>query len=102
VPCPKCKKLEANHRKLEDLVSKTVPSWLPNGMADFLDDVIGEVLEYIQGCIHLVIVEGFRHPLAKKKDSLEHVNGGLADPSLKGNSILLRVIFIAFVLILEG
>ncbi len=63
-------------------------------MAELLDDVISEVLEYIQGCNHLVIIEGFRPSLAEKKDSLEHVNGGRADPSLEGSSFLLQVIFV--------
>ncbi len=86
-------------------MSWSVPSQLPDGTAELLDDVIGEVSEYIQGRNHLVIVEGFRRSLAEKKDSLEHVNGGLADPSLKGSSFLLRVIFIVtviFVFVLDG
>jgi hypothetical protein len=37
------KKLEASHGKLRDLVSWSVPSWLPDGMAELLDDVISEV-----------------------------------------------------------
>ncbi len=92
--CPKRKKLEASHGKLGDLVSWSVPSRLPYGTAELLDDVISEVSEYIQGCNHLVIVEGFCRSLAEKKDSLEHVNGGLMEPSLEGSSFLLRVIFI--------
>jgi hypothetical protein len=84
-------------------VSWSVPSQLPDGTAELLDDVIGEVLEYIQGCNHLVIVEGFRRSLAEKKDLLEHVNGGLADPSHEGSSFLLRVIFIIiFIFVLDG
>ena len=104
MPCPKHKKLEASHGKLGDLVSRSVPSRLPDGTAELLDDVISEVLEYIQGCDHLVIVESFRHSLAEKKDSLEHVSSGRADPSLKGSSILSRaiVIVLVFVLILDG
>jgi hypothetical protein len=94
-------KLEASHGKLGDLVSWSVPSRLPDGTAELLDDVISEVLEYIQGCNLLVIVEGFCCSWAEKKDSLEHVNGGLADPSLGGSSFLLRVIFI-FVFVLDG
>ncbi len=94
-------KVEASHGKLGDLVSWSVPSRLPDGMAELLDDVISEISEYIQGCNHLVIVEGFRRSLAEKKDLLEHVNGGLADPSLEGSSFLLRVIFI-FVFVLDG
>jgi hypothetical protein len=103
VPCPKHKKLEVSHGKLGDLVSWSVPSRLPDGRAEILDDVISEVSEYIQGC--LVIIEGFRCSLAEKKDLLEHVNGGLANPSLKGSSFLLLVIFIiifVFVFILDG
>ncbi len=99
MPCPKRKKLEASHGKLGDLVSWSVPYQLPDGTAELLDDVISEVSEHIQGRNHLVIVEGFRRTLAEKKDSLEHVNGGLADPSLKGSSFLLQVIFI---FILDG
>jgi hypothetical protein len=94
------KNLEASHGKLGDLVSWSVPYLLANGTAELLDDVISVVLEYIQGCNHLVIVEGFRRSLAEKKDSLEHVNGGHADPSLKGRSFLLRVIFSVFILVL--
>ncbi len=82
MPCPECKKLEASHRKLGDLVSRSIPSWLPDGTAEFLDGVVGEVLEYIQGRYHLVIVEGFRRSLAEKKDLLEHVHSGLADSCL--------------------
>jgi hypothetical protein len=48
VPCPKGKVLKASHRKLGDLVSSYVPSWLPDGTADLLDDTVGEVLEYVQ------------------------------------------------------
>jgi hypothetical protein len=53
-------------------------------MAELLDDVVGEVSEYIQSCHHLVVVEGFRRSLAEEKDMLEHVNCGRADPGLKG------------------
>jgi hypothetical protein len=98
---PKMQKLEASHGKLQDLVSWSISSRLPDGTAELLDDVISEVSEYIQGCNHLVIVEGFRRSLAEKKDSLEHVNGGLVDPSLEGSSFLLWVIFI-FVFVLDG
>jgi hypothetical protein len=46
VPCPKVKKLEASHRKLEDFVSRYyIPSWIPDGTAKLLDDVVSEVLE---------------------------------------------------------
>jgi hypothetical protein len=84
-------------------VSWSVPSWLPDGTAELLDDVISEVSEHIQGRNHLVIVEGFRCSSAEKKDSLEHVNSGLVDPSLKGSSFLLQVIFIViFVFILDS
>ncbi len=105
MPCPKCKKLEASHGKLGDLVSWSVPSRLPYGTAELLDDVVGEVLEYIQGCDHLVIIEGFRHSLAEKKDLLEHVNGGLLDPCLEGSSFRLQVIpiiTVIFVFILDS
>jgi hypothetical protein len=103
VPCPKRKKLEASHGKLGDLVSWSIPSRLPDGMAELLDDVISEVSEYILGHNQLVIVEGFRRSLAEKKDLHEHVNGGLVDPSLKVSSLLLRVIFIViFVFVLDG
>ncbi len=84
-------------------MSWSVPSRLPDGTAELLDDVISEVSEYIQGRNHLVIVEGFCCSLAEKKDSLEHVNHGRADPSLEGSSFLLRVIFIfVFVLVSDG
>ncbi len=64
MPCPKGKKLKASHRKLGDLVSRYVPSWLSDGMAELLDDVVSEVLEYIQGDDHLVVMEGFRRSMA--------------------------------------
>jgi hypothetical protein len=97
------KKLEASHGKLGDLVSWSIPSRLPYGMAELFDDVVSEVTEYIQGHNHLVIVEGFCCSLAEKKDLLEHVNGSLADPSLKGSSFLLWFIFIAiFVFVLDS
>ncbi len=85
-------------------MSRSIPSWLPDGMAEVLDDVVGEVLEYIQSRHHLVVVEGFHRPLAKKEYTLEHINSGLVDPSLKGNSILLWVIVavLVFVLITDG
>ncbi len=79
----------------------SVPSRLPDGTEELLDDVISEVSEYIQGCNHLVTVEGFHRSLAEKKDSLEHVNSGLADPSLKGSSFILQVNFI-FIFVLDG
>jgi hypothetical protein len=85
-------------------VSRSIPSWLPDGMAELLDDVVGEVLEYIQSRHYLVVEEGFHRPLAKKEYSLEHIYSGLADPSLEGNSILLWVVVavLVFVLITEG
>jgi hypothetical protein len=83
VPCPECKQLEVVHGKLGDLVSRSVPPWLPDGMAELLDDVIGEVSEYIQSCHHLVVVEGFHCSWAEKKNTLEHVNCGRADPGLE-------------------
>ncbi len=85
-------------------MSRSVPPWLPDGTAELLDDVVGEVSEYIQSRHHLVVVEGFCRSLAEKKDSLEHVNGGRADPDLKGSSFfsfLLRVIVI-LVFITDG
>jgi hypothetical protein len=100
VPCPECKKLEAGHGKLGDLVSRSIPPWLPDGTAELFDDVVGEVLEYIQSHHHLIVVEGFHRPLAKEKDSLKHINSGLVDPGLEKNSILLRVIVPVFVLVL--
>ncbi len=100
MPCPESKKLEASHGKLGDLVSSSILFWLPDGMAELLDDVVGEILEYIQSHHHLVVVEGFCRPLAKKEYLLEPINSGLADPSLKGNSILLRVVIPVFVLVL--
>ncbi len=94
MPCPERKQLEAGHGKLGDLVSRSAPPWLPDGTAELLDDVVGEVLEYIQSHHHLVIVEGFRRSLAEKKNTLEHVNCGRADPGLEGSRFLMQVIFI--------
>ncbi len=105
MPCPKPKKLEASHGKLGDLASWSIPSRLPYGTAELLDDVVGEVSEYIQGHNHLVIVEGFCRSLAEKKDSLENVNSGLADPCLEGSSFLLQVVpivTIIFIFVLDG
>ncbi len=82
-------------------MSRSIPPWLPDGTAELLDDVVGEVSEYIQSRHHLVVVEGFRRSLAEKKDMLEHVNCGRVDPGLKGSRFLLRVIFIfVFILVL--
>ncbi len=75
-------------------MTRSIPPWLPDGTAELLDDVVGEVSEYIQSRHHLVIVEGFRRSLAEEKDTLEHVNCGRADPGLKGSRFLLQVIFI--------
>ncbi len=80
-------------------MSRSVPSWLPDGRAELLDDVVSEVLEHIQSCHHLVVVEGFRHSLAKQEYSLKHINSGLADPSLNGNSILWWVPVAVFIFI---
>jgi hypothetical protein len=60
-------------------------------MAELLDDVVSEVLECIQCCDHLVIVEGFRRSLAEEKNSLEHVHSGLADSFLEESRFPLRV-----------
>ena len=86
-------------------MTRSVPPWLPDGTAELLDDVVGEVLECIQSRHHLVVVEGFRRSLAEEKDMLEHVNCGRVDPGLEGSRFLLRVIFIfVFVLgiVLDG
>jgi hypothetical protein len=90
---------------LGDLVSRYVPSWLPDGTAELLDDVVSEVLECIQCGDHLVIVEGFCCSLAEEKDSLEHVHSGLVDSCLEESQFLLRVtcIFsIVVVVIFDG
>ncbi len=75
-------------------MSRSVPPWLPDGTAELLDDVVGEVSEHIQSCHHLVVVEGFCRSLAEKKDTLEHVNCGLVDPGLEGSRFFMQVIFI--------
>ncbi len=94
MPCPECKQLEVGHGKLRDLVSRSIPPWLPDGTVELLDDVVGEVSEHIQSRHHLVVIEGFCCSFAEKKDMLEHVNCGCADPGLKGSRFLMRVIFI--------
>jgi hypothetical protein len=91
MPCPKGKELEESHRKLRDLGPRYVPSWLPDGTAELLDDVVGEVLKYIKGGDQLVIVEGFCRSLAKEKDSLEHVNCVLKNSFLNKGRVPLRV-----------
>ncbi len=48
-------------------MSRYVPPRLPDGTAELLDDVVGEVSKYIKGVDHLVVIEGFRHSLAEKK-----------------------------------
>ncbi len=80
-------------------MSRSIPSRLLDGTAELLDDVVGEVSEYIQSCHHLVVVEGFCRSLAEKKDTLEHVNCGHADPGLEGSRFFMRGIFI-FVFVL--
>jgi hypothetical protein len=91
VPCPKGKGLEASHRKLGDLVSRYDPFWLPDGTAELLDDVLGEVSKYIQGGDHLVIVEGYCCSLAEEKDSFEHVNCVLTNSCLDKGRVSLRI-----------
>ncbi len=76
-------------------MTRSIPPWLPDGTAELLDDVVSEVLEYIQSRHHLVVVEGFRRSLAEEKDMFEHVNCGCVDPGLEGSRFLLRVIFIS-------
>ncbi len=104
MPCPKGKKLKASHGKLGDLVSSYVPSWLPDGTAEFLHDVISEVLEYIQGGDHLAVVEGFHHSLAEDNDSLEHVHSVHVDSCCKESRFPLRAtcIFSVIVLMIDG
>ncbi len=63
-------------------------------------ETIHEGLLVGQGLNLLVIIEGFSRPLAKEKDLLKHINSGLADPGLEGNSILSQVIVAVFVLVL--
>jgi hypothetical protein len=63
-------------------MSSYVPSWLPDGTAELLDDVVGEVSKYVQCGDHLVFVEGFCCSLAEEKDFLEHVHSGLLDSLL--------------------
>ncbi len=72
-------------------MSRYVPSWLPDGTAELLDDVVSEVLGCIQCGDHLVIIEGFCCSLAEEKESLEHVHSGLVDSCLKESWVPLRV-----------
>ncbi len=72
-------------------MSRYVPSWLPDGTAELLDNVVSEVLECIQCGDHLVILEGFCRFLAEEKDSIEHVHSGLVDSCLKESRLPLRV-----------
>ncbi len=82
VSYPKGKKLDASHRKLGDLVSGYIPSRLLDGTAELLDDIVSEVLKYIQGGDHLVVIEGYPNSLAEEKNSLEHIDCILADSCL--------------------
>ncbi len=75
-------------------MSRSVPPWLPDGLAELLDNVVGKISEHIQSCHHLVVVEGFCRSLAEMKDTIEHVSCGRADPGLKGSRFLMQVIFI--------
>jgi hypothetical protein len=81
-------------------VSRYVPSWLPDGTAELIDDVICEVLECIQCGDHLVIVQGFCHSLAEEKDSLEHVYSGLADSCLEESRFPLRATCIFSIIVI--
>ncbi len=100
MPCPKGKKLKASHGKLGDLVSRYISSWLPDGTAELLDDVVSEVSECIQCCDHLVIVEGFGCSPAEEKDTLEHVHSGLADFCLQESLFPLRVTCIFSIIVI--
>ncbi len=81
-------------------MSRYVPSWLPDGTAELLDDVVSEVLECIQCCDHLVIVEGFHRSLAEEKDSFEHVHSGLMDSCLKESQFPLRVTYFFSIIVI--
>ncbi len=72
-------------------MSRYIPSWLPDGTAELLDDVISEVSECIQCCDHLVVMEGFCCSLAEEKESFEHVHSGLTDSCLEESRFPLRV-----------
>ncbi len=89
-----------SHGKLGDLVSSYIPSWLPDGTAELLDDVAGEVSKNVQGGDHLVFVEGFRCSLAEEKDSLEHVHSGLANSCLEVSRFPLRVTCIFSIIVI--
>jgi hypothetical protein len=59
-------------------VSRYIPSRLPDGRAELLDDVASEVSKYIKGGDHLVVIEGFHRSLAEEEDSLNCVDCVLA------------------------
>jgi hypothetical protein len=80
-------------------MSGYVPSWLPDGTAELLDDVIGEVLKYIKGGDHLVVIEGFRRSMAEEKYSLEHADCVLANSCLNEGRFTFRVACIFSVVI---
>ncbi len=77
-----------------------IPSWLPDGTAELLDDVVSKVSECNQCNDHLVIVEGFFRSLAEEKDSLEHVHSGLADSCVEESRFPLRVTCIFSVVVI--
>jgi hypothetical protein len=69
-------------------------------MGNIRDGIIIEISKDIEGCGHLVILEGFSCPLAKKKNASEYVNRVLVQIDLK-DALFMRVVlvFLLFVLI---
>jgi hypothetical protein len=65
VLCPKGMELEAGHGQLGNLKALRIPSWLLDCTREILDGIIVELSKDINAHNHLVIIEGFSHPLAK-------------------------------------
>ncbi len=85
------------------MVSLSVPSKLPDSTGNVLDGVVIRLSENIKGCEHLVVVEGFSHPLAKQKNALEHVNCVLMQIDFEGATFMRVVlVFLVFVLIIAA
>jgi hypothetical protein len=81
------------------MVSLSIPSGLPDSTGNDLDGVVVKLLENIKGCDHLIVVEGFSHPLAKQKNALEHVYHVPMQIDFK-DATFMRVVLVFLVFIL--
>ncbi len=81
------------------MISLSIPSWCPDCAGNVLDGAIVELSENIEGHDHLGVIEGFSCPLAKQKDTLEHVDCVPKQIDLK-DAVFMRVVLVFLVFVL--